>query len=85
MPQSLASILVHCIWSTKDRQPFIRPEIEKEFIKMDQNQRRALWEFLLAEWLCGTGNRTIECRGFETIYCQSEGTPSPENISGRVY
>ncbi len=26
MPQSLASIPVHFIWSTKDRQPFIRPE-----------------------------------------------------------
>ena len=30
MPQSLASIPVHCIWSTKDRQPFIKQEIEKE-------------------------------------------------------
>ena len=30
MPQSLANIPVHCIWSTKHRQPFIRPEIEKE-------------------------------------------------------
>ncbi len=30
MPQSLASIPIHFIWSTKDRQPFIKPEIEKE-------------------------------------------------------
>ena len=30
MPQSLANIPVHCIWSTKDRQPFIKTEIEKE-------------------------------------------------------
>lgn len=30
MPQSLACIPIHCIWSTKDRQPLIRPEIEKE-------------------------------------------------------
>ncbi len=30
MPQSLACIPVHYIWSTKDRQPFIKPEIEKE-------------------------------------------------------
>ncbi|MCG3157095.1 MAG: hypothetical protein DKINENOH_03726 [bacterium] len=30
MPQSLANIPVHCIWSTKHREPFIRPEIEKE-------------------------------------------------------
>lgn len=30
MPQSLACIPVHFIWSTKDREPFIRPEIEKE-------------------------------------------------------
>ena len=30
MPQSLANIPVHFIWSTRDRQPFITPEIEKE-------------------------------------------------------
>ena len=30
MPQSLASIPLHCIWSTRDRQPLIKPEIEKE-------------------------------------------------------
>jgi REP element-mobilizing transposase RayT len=30
MPQSLANIPVHCIWSTKDRESFIKPEIEKE-------------------------------------------------------
>jgi len=30
VPQSLANIPVHFIWSTKDRQPFIKPEIEKE-------------------------------------------------------
>ncbi len=30
MPQSLAGIPVHCIWSAKDCQTFIRPEIEKE-------------------------------------------------------
>jgi REP element-mobilizing transposase RayT len=30
MPQSLANIPVHFIWSTKNRQPFIKPEIEKE-------------------------------------------------------
>lgn len=30
MPQSLANIPVHCIWSTKDREPFIKPVIEKE-------------------------------------------------------
>ncbi|MEK7728043.1 MAG: IS200/IS605 family transposase [candidate division KSB1 bacterium] len=30
MPQSLASISVHLIWSTKNREPFIKPEIEKE-------------------------------------------------------
>jgi len=30
MPQSLASVLVHLIYSTKNRQPFITPEIEPE-------------------------------------------------------
>ena len=30
MPQSLASILVHLIFSTKNRQPLITPEIEVE-------------------------------------------------------
>lgn len=30
MPQSLASIPLHCVWSTRDRQPLIKPEIEKE-------------------------------------------------------
>ncbi len=30
MPQSLASVLVHVVFSTKNRQPLIRPEIEPE-------------------------------------------------------
>jgi len=30
MPQSFASIPIHFIWSTRDRQPFILPEIENE-------------------------------------------------------
>jgi REP element-mobilizing transposase RayT len=30
MPQSLAAIYVHVIYSTKNRQPLIRPEIEEE-------------------------------------------------------
>jgi len=30
MPQSLASILVHVVFSTKHRQPLIKPEIEDE-------------------------------------------------------
>jgi REP element-mobilizing transposase RayT len=30
MPQSFASIPIHLIWSTRDRLPFIRSEIEKE-------------------------------------------------------
>ena len=30
MPQSLSSILVHLIFSTKSREPFITPAIEKE-------------------------------------------------------
>ncbi len=30
MPQSLACIPIHFVWSTKDRRPFIKSEIEKE-------------------------------------------------------
>jgi len=30
MPQSLSSILIHLIFSTKHREPFISPEIERE-------------------------------------------------------
>ena len=30
MPQSLSSILIHPIFSTKHRQPFITPQIEVE-------------------------------------------------------
>ena len=30
MPQSLSSILIHLIFSTKNREPFITPEIETE-------------------------------------------------------
>ncbi len=33
MPQSLASILVHVVFSTKHRQSFIKPEIEEELLK----------------------------------------------------
>ncbi len=30
MPQSLSSILIHLIFSTKNREPFLSPEIETE-------------------------------------------------------
>jgi REP element-mobilizing transposase RayT len=30
MAQSLSSILIHLVFSTKNREPFITPEIEKE-------------------------------------------------------
>jgi putative transposase len=30
MPQSLSSILIHLVFSTKNREPFIKPIIEKE-------------------------------------------------------
>ena len=33
MPQSLTCILVHIVFSTKHRQPFIKPEIETELFK----------------------------------------------------
>jgi putative transposase len=34
MPQSLSVVLVHLIFSTKEREPFIRPEIEPELHAM---------------------------------------------------
>ncbi len=30
MPQSLSSVLVHLVFSTKNREPFITPAIERE-------------------------------------------------------
>jgi putative transposase len=33
MPQSLASVLVHLIYSTKNREPLITPDIEPELFK----------------------------------------------------
>ncbi len=33
MPQSLARILVHVVFSTKHRQPLIKPEIQDELFK----------------------------------------------------
>ena len=30
MPQSLSSILIHLIFSTKNREPFLTPEIDAE-------------------------------------------------------
>jgi len=30
MPQSLSSILIHLIFSTKNREPFLTPEVETE-------------------------------------------------------
>ena len=33
MPQSLASVLIHLVFSTKHRQPFITPAIENELHK----------------------------------------------------
>jgi|SRR5437660_11720378 len=33
MPQSLSSILVHLVFSTKNREPFISPEVETELHK----------------------------------------------------
>src|SRR6185436_14533107 len=30
MPQSLSSILIHLVFSTKNREPFIKPIVEKE-------------------------------------------------------
>lgn len=33
MPQSLSSVLIHLVFSTKNRQPFITPDIESELFK----------------------------------------------------
>lgn len=33
MPQSLSSVLIHLVFSTKNRQPLITPEIEPELFK----------------------------------------------------
>lgn len=41
MPQSLTCILVHIVFSTKHRQPFIKPEIETELFKYMSSIYRA--------------------------------------------
>lgn len=33
MPQSLSSILIHLVFSTKNRQPLIKPDIERELYR----------------------------------------------------
>jgi REP element-mobilizing transposase RayT len=42
VPQSLSSILVHLVYSTKNRQPFITPEIEPELHAYQATIFRAL-------------------------------------------
>jgi REP element-mobilizing transposase RayT len=42
MPQSLSSILIHLIFSTKNREPFITPKIEKELYPYMASVFRAL-------------------------------------------
>jgi len=42
MPQSLAAIYVHLVYSTKNRQPLIRPEIEEELRRYHAGILRAL-------------------------------------------
>lgn len=47
MPQSLACIPIHFIWSTRDRRPFIKPEIEKELFSQKYNieyDERYVWD-----------------------------------------
>lgn len=48
MPQSLAAIYVHLIYSTKNRQPLIRPEIEEELRKYHAGILQALDSPMLA-------------------------------------
>ena len=33
MPQSLSSILVHLVFSTKNREPFITPQLNQSYIR----------------------------------------------------
>jgi REP element-mobilizing transposase RayT len=42
MPQSLSSILVHLVFSTKNREPFIKPAIESELHPYMAKMFRAL-------------------------------------------
>jgi putative transposase len=42
MPQSLSSVLVHLVFSTKNREPFLRSEIEQEFYKYTATVLRTL-------------------------------------------
>jgi hypothetical protein len=65
MPQSLSKVYVHIIFSTKNRQNLIDDRIKnslyeylggickglKAIIKMDQDKRSGLFQFLLAGWL----------------------------------
>jgi hypothetical protein len=46
MPQSLSSILIHLIFSTKHREPFITPAIESEFsqVSEDEYDERYVWD-----------------------------------------
>jgi putative transposase len=48
MPQSLAAIYVHLIYSTKNRQPLIRSEIEEELRKYHASILQALESPMLA-------------------------------------
>jgi REP element-mobilizing transposase RayT len=48
MPQSLAAIYVHLIFSTKNRSPWIRPEIEEELNKYHAGILRNLESPMLA-------------------------------------
>ena len=54
MPQSLSSILIHLIFSTKHREPFITPEIESELHPYMASVFRALKSPALA--IDGTGD-----------------------------
>jgi REP element-mobilizing transposase RayT len=48
MPQSLSSILIHLVFSTKNREPFIKPIIEKELYPYMAKIVRALKSSSLA-------------------------------------
>jgi putative transposase len=48
MPQSLAAIYVHLIYSTKNREPLIRPEIEEDLRKYHAGILRKLESPMIA-------------------------------------
>jgi len=67
MSQSLASILVHVIFSTKNRTGFIRPEVEKEpqatdFAQMPKHARGQQSRYEMCVAAPGRKQRSVSMR-----------------------